>query len=446
MPSTETGAEPGTAAGADSGAEADTRVATTAGADTGAEADRLRLARVALTWLAEPGNEDVHRLVAAVGPLAALSNLRESGQIAGSTRTAIAARLSTADPLEVAAAALERAGRAGARLVTPEDSDWPHQVDDLVRLARRRRDGRADGALRDSAPPLALWVRGPWPLGEALSNSVAIVGTRAPTDYGRHVGGEFGHGLADRGWTIVSGGAYGIDACAHRGALAASGRTVAVLACGVDRPYPNGNAAMFDQIAETGLLISEWLPGAEPLRHRFLTRNRLIAAATAGTVVVEAGARSGAAQTVRRALALGRATMVVPGPITSAMSVGCHEILRDHPQARLVAGVAHVQEEIGRIGLDLAPPPRGPQRARDGLDPQSMRILEAVPGRGAIELDDLAGRAGVDIRTAMRAVSALQVQGLLVGSGGQVRLPPRTSGTGRRGGLTGPGSEPMVEM
>lgn len=408
---------------------------------------RLQLARVALTWLAEPGNENVHRLVAAVGPVAALAQVCDGRWGDDSTRGAVVARLATADPWEVAAGAVDRATRAGARLVTPEDPHWPHQVEDLTRLTRRGQ--HPDGVLaghRDSAPPLLLWVRGPWPLGETLASSVAVVGTRAPTEYGRHVGGEFGHGLAERGWTIVSGGAYGIDTCAHRGALVAGGRTVAVLAGGVDRPYPTGNAALFDQIAETGLLISEWLPGAEPLRHRFLTRNRLIAAATAGTVVVEAGARSGAAQTVRRALALGRATMVVPGPITSATSVGCHEILRDHPQARLVAGVAHVQEEIGRIGVDLAPPPRGPQRPRDGLDPPAMRILEAVPGRGGIGLDELAGRAGVDIRTAMRTVSALQTQGLLVGADGRFRLPPRTAvGSDRRGGLTEPGGEPMVE-
>ncbi|MFY1633317.1 DNA-processing protein DprA [Solwaraspora sp. WMMB335] len=381
-----------------------------------------KLARVALTWLAEPGNAAVHRLVSTVGPTAALAQIREGQGLDEPARTAAAARRSTADPHEVAAAALDRAARVGAHLVTPEDPQWPRQIDDLLRLVRRSHPASGPAGLRDSAPPLALWVRGPLPLDAALSKSVAVVGTRAPTEYGRHVGGELGHGLADRGWTVVSGGAYGIDSAAHRGALAAGGPTAAVLACGIDRPYPSGNAALFDQIAETGLLISEWLPGAEPLRHRFLVRNRLIAAVTSGTVVVEAGARSGATQTVRRALAIGRAAMVVPGPVTSAMSVGCHEILRDHPQARLVAAVAHVQEEIGRIGFDLAPTPRGPVRPRDKLDPQAARILEAVPGRGLIGLDDLAGRAGVDIRTALRQVSALQAQGLLTGVDGRYRL------------------------
>ncbi|MFY1695162.1 MULTISPECIES: DNA-processing protein DprA [unclassified Solwaraspora] len=393
---------------------------------TGAGPTEAQLARVALTWLAEPGNEAVHQLVAEVGPVEALARLCAGRELGEAARASAAARLATADPIEVATAAVDRADRVGGRLVTPETTEWPRQIEDLRRLTRHgTRATTADGpGVRQGAPPLALWVRGPLAVDAALARSVAVVGTRAPTDYGRHVGGEFSHGLATRDWTIVSGGAYGIDACAHRGALAAGGPTVAVLACGIDRPYPAGNAAMFDQIAETGLLISEWLPGAEPLRHRFLTRNRLIAAATAGTVVVEAGARSGAAQTIRRALALGRAAMVVPGPITSAVSVGCHEILRDHPQARLVAGVAHVQEEIGRIGVDLAPPPRGPQRPRDALDPRSARVLEAVPGRGWIDLDDLAGRAGVDIRSTMRAVTELQTRGLLAGADGRYRLPP----------------------
>ena len=159
-------------------------------------------------------------------------------------------------------------------------------------------------------------------LDELVDRSVAIVGSRASTAYGEHVAGELGHQLAERGWTVVSGGAFGIDAAAHRGALAAEAPTVAVLACGVDRPYPAAHGALLHRIAETGLLVSEWPPGAAPHRHRFLVRNRLIAALTRGTVVVEAAARSGAQATARRARKLGRQVLVVPGPVTSAMSVG----------------------------------------------------------------------------------------------------------------------------
>ncbi|EEP73957.1 DNA protecting protein dprA, partial [Micromonospora sp. ATCC 39149] len=210
-----------------------------------------------------------------------------------------------------------------------------------------------------------------------------------------------------------SGGAFGIDAAAHRGALNAGGLTVAVLACGIDRPYPMGNAALFDRIAETGLLVSEWMPGAEPFRPRFLVRNRVIAAATRGTVLVEASARSGATQTVNRALAAGRRAMVVPGPVTSAMSVGAHELLREQPSVRLVTGVAHVLEEVGRIGADLAPPARAPQRPRDLLDDEATQVLESMPRRGSVGVDRLAARAGVDVRTALRKLSLLEELGLV---------------------------------
>ena len=190
--------------------------------------------------------------------------------------------------------------------------------------------------------------------------------------------------------------------------------TVAVLACGVDRPYPVGNAALFEQIAESGLLISEWPPSAEPLRHRFLIRNRVIAAATRGTVVVEAAARSGAVQTMSRVLALNRTAMVVPGPVTSAMSVGCHELLRGYPQTRLVTGPAHVLEEVGRIGEHLAEPPRGPEHRRDRLDEESALVLEAVPLRGAAGPEQLAAKAGLGVRTVLRRLSLLETAGLVV--------------------------------
>src|SRR5262249_25147123 len=147
-----------------------------------------------------------------------------------------------------------------------------------------------------------------------------------------------------RDWTIVSGGAFGIDATAHRSALTAGGLTVAILACGIDRPYPLSHASLFEQIAEDGLLLTEWPPGAAPHRTRFLTRNRVIAAATRGTVVVEAGFRSGARNTLKHARLLDRPAMVVPGPITSAVSVGCHVELR-LPGTILVSKFDEVIEE-----------------------------------------------------------------------------------------------------
>nr|QLJ99840.1 DNA-processing protein DprA [Micromonospora carbonacea] len=372
--------------------------------------DQDRLARVALTWLAEPGTRSVHRLVDDLGANGALDLLLGGGAPEDRLRDAVAARSREGDARAVAADALARTERLGARLVTPADGEWPATVEHLRRLVLPGATRRVDV---ETAPPLCFWVRGAWPLGEALERAVSVVGARAATPYGTHVATELGYGLADRDWTVVSGGAFGIDAAAHRGALNAGGLTVAVLACGIDRPYPMGNAALFDRIAETGLLVSEWMPGAEPFRPRFLVRNRVIAAATRGTVLVEASARSGATQTVNRALAAGRRAMVVPGPVTSAMSVGAHELLREQPSVRLVTGVAHVLEEVGRIGADLAPPARAPQRPRDLLDDEATQVLESMPRRGSVGVDRLAARAGVDVRTALRKLSLLEELGLV---------------------------------
>jgi len=230
---------------------------------------------------------------------------------------------------------------------------------------------------------------------------------------------------------VVSGGAYGIDAAAHRGALTSGGITVAVLACGVDRPYPMGNAALFERIANSGLLVSEWPPGTEPHRHRFLIRNRVIAALTSGTVMVEASARSGATSTLRRAAALKRPAMVVPGPVTSAMSVGCHDMLREIAGSRLVTGLAHVLDEVGRIGVDLAPPARGPVHVRDGLDQDSAQLLEAVPARRAVGAEEIAARAGMELRLALRKLALLTDLGLLRRvEGGGYALARRARGQG----------------
>ena len=372
--------------------------------------DADRMARVALTWLAEPGNRAVWHLVQVAGAEATLDRLL-SGNIPESTlRAAVTSRTAAVDPHRLAEVALRRADRLGARVVVPGDPEWPAGVDALSTLEL---DG-GDRINRDVRPPLCLWVRGGRRLDEAFARSVAVVGARAATNYGTHVTHDLAYGLAEQGWTVVSGGAFGIDATAHRAALTAGGLTVAVLACGVDRPYPSGNAAMFEQIAESGLLMSEWPPGSEPLRHRFLIRNRVIAAATVGTVLVEAAARSGAVQTLSRTVALGRRAMVVPGPVTSAMSVGCHELLRRQPETVVVTSTAHVLEEVGRIGEYLAEIPRGRNHARDGLDEDSALVLEAIPRRGTIGPEDLAAKAGLGVRTVLRRLSLLEMAGLVV--------------------------------
>ncbi|MCW3843693.1 DNA-protecting protein DprA [Micromonospora yasonensis] len=388
-----------------------------------------RLARIALTWLAEPGTRAVHRLVEELGPVAALDLLLDGGAPDRSLRAAVAARSVGGNARAVAEQALARAERLGARLITPDDDEWPVRVAELQRLRLSGADRKVD---LETAPPLCFWARGAWPLAQAFDRSVAVVGARAATPYGTHVATELGYGLADRGWAVVSGGAFGIDAAAHRGALTAGGLTVAVLACGLDRPYPVGNTALFDRIAETGLLVSEWMPAAEPLRPRFLIRNRVIAAATRGTVLVEAAARSGATQTLNRALGVGRPGMVVPGPVTSAMSVGAHETLREQPGARLVTGVAHVLEEVGRVGDDLAPPARAPERLRDRLDDEATQVLEALPRRRPLALESIASRAGVALRTAMRKLSMLEELGLVVRRDDGYALAPPAETNRRR--------------
>ncbi|SCL51591.1 DNA processing protein [Micromonospora citrea] len=387
------------------------------------------LARVALTWLAEPGTRSVHRLVDRLGPVGTLDLLLDGGAPDDTLRATVAARTAAGDPRAVAAEALARADRLGARVVVPGDDEWPTRVEQLRELRLPEAHRRVD---TETAPPLCFWVRGSWPLAEAFDRSVAVVGARAASGYGTHVATELGYGLADRDWTVVSGGAFGIDAAAHRGALNAGGVTVAVLACGVDRPYPMGNAALFDRIADTGLLVSEWMPGADPLRPRFLIRNRVIAAGTLGTVLVEAAARSGATQTTHRALALRRPAMVVPGPVTSAMSVGAHELLREHPKSRLVTGVAQVLEEVGRIG-ELAPVPRGPQRPADQLDDDARSIVEVLPRRGAVGVEVLAARAGVAVRTVLRKLSMLEELALVVRREDGYALAPPPADAGRAG-------------
>jgi len=387
-----------------------------------ADVDEVRFARVALSLLAEPGTRAVYRLASRYGAVDAL-RMALDGEIPDeAARDAVRARLRDGDPRSKAEAALATGQRLGARLVTPEDDDWPPRLAALERISLPGGDRRVD---RELAPPLCIWARGDWPLADALDRSVAIVGARAATQYGEHVANNLAYGLAEREWTIVSGGAYGIDAAAHRGALGAGGLTVAVFACGIERSYPVVNSALFDRIAESGLLITEWPPGAEPFRPRFLIRNRVIAAATRGTILVEASARSGAMQTMRRAIALDRRAMVVPGPVTSAMSVGCHEMLRSHDSARVVASVDHVLEEVGLIGTDLAPLARGPRQARDQLDDESTFLLESMPRRGAIGVDALAARAAVDVRTALRKLGLLETLGFVVRrSGGYALAPP----------------------
>jgi DNA processing protein len=298
---------------------------------------------------------------------------------------------------------LAEAERIGYRFVVPEDEDWPGWP--LLSLAQAAARG-----LRWAFPPIGLWVRGSVPLADAFERAVSVVGARAATAYGEHVAGEFGYGLAERGMTVVSGAAYGIDGAAHRGALAADGVTVAVLGCGLDVGYPSGHTSMLDRIADHGLVISEYAPGTQPARHRFLVRNRLIAALSAGTVVVEAGIRSGARNTAASAAALGKELMAVPGPITSAMSLGCHELIRSG-MAIPVCSVAEIAESVGPVGECLAPHPAVPVRPTDALGDEALRVHDALHRRAGHSPDKIAVDSGVPLDRVRALLPELELTG-----------------------------------
>ncbi len=376
----------------------------------------MRMARVALAHLAEPGRRDLGLLVRAVGPVEALRRIR-AGVVTDELRQAISARLKAVDPVRLAERALDHAAMIGARVITPEDGEWPARLDDLARISQPV----TDPVHRNTDPPLCMWLRGPLPLGEVAEQSVAIVGARASTAYGEHVAAELGYGLADRGWTIVSGGAFGVDAAAHRGALAATGATIAVLACGIDRPYPQSHRVLFDRIADRGLLLSEWPPGADPHRLRFLVRNRVIAALSRGTVLVEANLRSGARFTLGRARDLNRMAMAVPGPVTSALSSGSHEELRQ-PGTILVARTEHILDAVGSIGPDLAPIPRAEPTDRDALTPLERQVLDGVRPRKVLSAEEIAAVVGVSARDARRTLPGLERARFVTATGIGYRL------------------------
>lgn len=355
-------------------------------------------ARAYLLRVAEPPAPALARFVTQLGPVQAADRVRR-GDVPERVRAETEARRQ----LDQVEADLALAGEVGARLVVPEDDEWPAWQFTAL-------DTAEGGGHRYTGQPLALWVRGSTRLDELADRSVAVIGARAATAYGEHVAAEFAHGLAIAGHAVVSGAAYGIDGAAHRGALAGSGRTLAVLGCGVDVGYPAGHGALLKKIAELGAVVSEYPPGTPPARHRFLVRNRLIAGFSDGVVVVEAGRRSGTRNTAATAAALGRLVMAVPGPITSAMSIGCHELLRIG-EACLVGSVEEVIETIGRIGVDLAEPPPAEKRATDSLDPQSLRVHEALDGGRALSAEQIAVSSGLPLGRVRALLPGLELGG-----------------------------------
>ncbi|HKH09327.1 MAG TPA: DNA-processing protein DprA [Agromyces sp.] len=385
------------------------------------EAATEALSRAVLGSAAEPGDGVLGRAVAAVGAprvaelllgSATPAVLVEAVQNAGEhldEREAAAGVERWRPRLDHPAfvRSLAQAARVGARLVIPSDPEWPDGLDELGVHA-----------------PLALWVRGHAGALAGARSAIALVGARAATGYGEHVAMESASGLVDRGFAVVSGGAYGIDGMAHRSALASGGTTVAFLAGGVDRFYPMGHEALLTRIVQTGAVISELPCGAAPTKWRFLQRNRLIAAASAATVVLEAGIRSGSLNTAGHAAALGRPLGAVPGPVTSPASAGCHRLLREY-DAVCVVDAEQMAELAGG----------GPARSRDGASdavrrrsgarqdqgeqahpvapsPEALRVMDALSTRSMRELEDLVRRSGMEAGAVMAVLGVLEIHGI----------------------------------
>jgi DNA processing protein len=348
------------------------------------------LAAGAWTALVEPGDAVAGALVAAFGAADALDALRRNAPPSRNPELLRAFdRWTPRIDDEAFVRAFRNAAHIGARLLVPDDPDWPAGLADLGAHA-----------------PLALWALAPSGALPRLHRSIAIVGSRSSTPYGDRVTTDAAYGLAERGFAIVSGAAMGIDGVAHTAALGAGGLTVAVLAGGLDRFYPAQHTDLLHRIAREGVVLSELPCGARPMRERFLKRNRVIAALARATVVVEAGARSGATNTAAHAAELGRPLGAVPGSVYSAASVGTHRLVRDYGAV------------LVRDAADMAELARDPDEAvvLDGLehlstvDPGEARVLDVLAKRPRTALD-LAGRAGMSVADTTAALGMLSLAG-----------------------------------
>ena len=278
-------------------------------------------ARAILFSCIEPGHFFWSAEISAHGPLKVLESILSGNYAAEKTKSIIdAIRVAEVDQI------LSEIEKSQAQFLTPEHEHWPIGVNQLIN------------------PPIGLIVKGN--SKSLITDSLAIVGSRKPTNYGANVASEFARGFSDLGWTIISGGAYGIDSYAHRATLQANGRTIAVLATGIEVAYPKSNQKLFNELSTQGALISELMPYESAMPSRFLVRNRLIASIAKATLVVEAAYKSGSLRTAHDAAELLRPVMAIPGPINSAMSQGCHRLISERA-AELITSVADAVEFIG---------------------------------------------------------------------------------------------------
>ncbi len=374
--------------------------------DSQEHADAL-LARIAWSRIAEPGDGVAGELLAALGPERSLQlliagvtpvQLRDAASRAGvdlatcAAESALGRWLPRVDRAETMHD-IERGMEADLCVIVPGDAAWPILLDDLGPHA-----------------PFLLWVRGD-PVHFA-SPSLSVVGARAATGYGTHVTAEIVAGVCAAGFSIVSGAAYGIDAVAHRTALAAEAPTVAVLAGGADRAYPQSHDGLLGKISVTGAVCAEMVPGAAPTRWRFLQRNRIIAALSSATLVTEAGVRSGTLNTAGHAAELGRALGAVPGPVTSVASSGCHKLIREYgaaliTNAREACELAGLGDELeffrdaSRVSGETGGTARQPS--------VHGRVIDALPLRGSRTLIEVARLAGLSIGEARAALAELEL-------------------------------------
>ncbi|MEO7270128.1 MAG: DNA-processing protein DprA [Knoellia sp.] len=360
-----------------------------------------RWARMAWSRIAEPETVSVNNWITEHGAVESMQRLL-AGSLARDGR--YDQRIAALD-LDQARRALDR---LQVRVLIPSDEEWPLGLDQL------------------DSPPICIYARGSFELS-AAEGSVAIVGSRAATHYGLNVAADLGEGLTQRGVAVVSGAAFGIDAAAHRGALAGGGPTIAVLARGLDRAYPQAHEGLLREIADNGVVISELPLGWAPYRARFIARNRIIAAMSVGTVVVEAGLRSGSLNTAKHARSLVRHVAAVPGPVTSVQSAGCHKLLRE-TEATLVTDAAEVVDVMGRLGLDAVGLARAPVTPESELDTVARSVWSAVPVRTPADLAKLQRLTALDTRTLLSVLGQLTMLGLVVRVGERWRKVPISRG------------------
>lgn len=302
-----------------------------------------RTARMVLSMLVEPNDPVTGRIVARLGAVETLWLAERDGAVVGLSPvdTQVWRGHFDAPTAEDVAARIDVIQQSGVQTLIPGDTDWPDALNDLGDVA-----------------PYVLWTRGASSfLSRPLQDFVTITGARASSAYGDYVARELAASIAGDERVVVAGGAYGIEGAAHQAALAAGGDTVVILASGVDRPYPAGHRDLLDRVADVGVLLSEVPPGTVPTRHRFIARARLMAALSSATVVVEAASRSGSLVVAQRAAELGRSVGAVPGPVTSATSLGPHRLLRDGI-ASLVADTSDLARLIEHGGAAQVPSPR----------------------------------------------------------------------------------------